>query len=95
MDELFNPRPGLPDAEVARRCKGSAAFDKLAELLGDDIRAVKAMREESKFVQAHPELPRGAEFAAGVRGYLVANKLEWTQENLQKAVETELLWKLS
>ena len=44
------------------------------------------MRQEIDFVAKHPELPRSAEYAAKVRGWLVDNKLEWTEENLEKAV---------
>jgi hypothetical protein len=80
---------GLSDAEQARRMRQCEmkGFLQLAALLHDDVKAVKAMREESAFIAAYPNLPRGDEFAARVRGWLIAERLEWTQENLQKAVD--------
>lgn len=45
------------------------------------------MREETAFIHTRPGLPRGDEFAAKVRGWLVANGMEWSQENLQAAVD--------
>lgn len=78
----------ISDAELMRRLRACEAlgFMDLAGLLGNDARALKALREEAKFVLDHPEMMRGAAFAAAIRGYLVENKLEWSQENLQKAV---------
>lgn len=90
MDELFNPAAGVSDADILRRLRSIGtqhpAFDALVRLIGNDVKALRALREESKFIRAHPELPQGAKFAAAVRGYLIANKLEWTQENLAVAV---------
>lgn len=79
----------MSDAEFARRARLSEVptFILLADLLKNDMRAIRAIREEAEFVNARPDLPRGPEFAAKVRGWLVANKLEWTQENLQTAVD--------
>jgi hypothetical protein len=79
----------MSDAEFARRLRFSenATFLQIVELIGNDIAAAKAIRAENEFVKTNIGLPRGKEFAAKVRGYLVANKLDWTQENLAKAVE--------
>ena len=90
MDELFNPAEGVSDAAILRRLRSIGtqhpAFDRLAKLIGDDAKALRALREESQFVRAHPGLPAGAKFAEAVRGYLITNKLEWTQQNLAIAV---------
>lgn len=78
----------MNDAETARRLRQqeNLPFQRLVRLLGgNEVKAVKAMREETEFIAAHPELPTGSQFAADVRGWLIANKLEWTQENLEKA----------
>lgn len=79
----------MNDAEMARRLRFSlpSEFVKLATLLGDDVKAARALREESEFVCARPGLPRGSEFAAKVRGWLISNKLPWSQENLGKAAD--------
>ena len=86
---LDSPERRLSDTELARRLRvmEASGFLKLANLLRNDLRAVRAMREESKFTLAHPELPRGPELAGKIRGWLIENKLEWSQENLQKAVD--------
>jgi hypothetical protein len=78
----------LTDYEMALRLRqiGSVDFERLVALLGGDKAAIRAMREETKFIDAHPGLPRSAEFAAKVRNYLVAQKLEWNQDNLEIAV---------
>ena len=78
----------LTDYEMALRLRqiGSVDFERLVALLGGDKAAIRAMREETKFIDAHPNLPRSAEFAAKVRNYLVAQKLEWNQGNLEIAV---------
>jgi hypothetical protein len=78
----------LTDYEMALRLRqiGSVDFERLAALLGGDKAAIRAMREETKFIDAHPHLPRSAEFAAKVRNYLVAQKLAWNQDNLEIAV---------
>ena len=78
----------MSDAEYIRRLRVAevAPFLRLADLLGNDARALRAMREESKFIRAHPGTPVGKEFADKVRGWLISNKLEWNQENLEKAV---------
>jgi len=78
----------LTDYEMALRLRqiGSVDFERLVALLGGDRAAIRAMREETKFIDAHPHLPRSAEFAAKVRNYLVAQKLEWNQDNLEIAV---------
>lgn len=91
MNEEIEPekpakRWRMSDVEFARHCANLPPFQRLAKLLGNDVKAAKAMREEIEFVKDRPELPRGEEFADKVRGWLVANKLEWTQENLGKAV---------
>lgn len=95
MDELYNSADGVSDVDVARRLRSLAmyhpAFAQLAKLIGNDLKAVKALREETKFVRAHPELPAGSAFADIIRSYLIANKLEWTQENLEKAVACYLV----
>ena len=89
-DELFESAPGVSDADMLRRLRSIGtnhpAFEQLAKLIGNDAKALRALREESQFVRAHPELPAGAKFAAAIRGYLIENKLEWTQQNLQIAV---------
>jgi hypothetical protein len=86
-NDLFEPAPGVSDADILRRIgTRHPAFDQLAKLIGSPAKALRALREESIFVRAHPELPRGSEFARAVRGYLIANNLEWTQENLKTAV---------
>jgi hypothetical protein len=87
-NDLFEPVSGISDDEMLRRLRlgGNAGFARLAKLIGDDAKALRALREESKFIRAHPELPGGSKFAEAVRGYLIANKLEWTQENLERAV---------
>jgi hypothetical protein len=79
----------LSDAEYGRRMReaGFSGFLELARLLGDDVKAAKAMREESEFVRTH-SVPHSNKFAAQVRSYLLAHKLEWTQENLEKAIES-------
>ena len=75
-------------AEFARRLRMASTpiFLELREMLGDDLKAARAIREEAAFIKTHPDLPRGEEFAGKVRGWLVDNKLEWSQENLEKAV---------
>jgi hypothetical protein len=82
----------IPEAEQARwlREHATKGFLQLTELLGDDVKALRAMREESAFIRARPTIPRGDDFAAKVRGWLVAKGLEWSQENLQAAVEAVL-----
>jgi hypothetical protein len=89
-NELFEPEDGTPKAEMLQRLRsiGEAhpAFERMVKLLGSDTKALQAIREEAKFVRAHPELPRSAAFAEIVRGYLITNKLGWTQENLETAV---------
>jgi hypothetical protein len=79
---------GMSDAEYIRRLRTAEvpSFLQLSKLLGNDQKALAAMREETTFVIAHPGLPRESEFATRVRGSLAAAKLEWTQENLEKAV---------
>ncbi len=86
--ERDHPHIPMSDAELAKRLRISenATFIKLVNLLGNDLKAAKAIREEGKFMMAHPEVPADKEFAAKVRAWLVWNKLEWTQENLEKAV---------
>ena len=76
------------DVEMARRLRMTLPeeFVKLAELVGNDVKAAHALREESEFMLAHKDLPRNAQFAAKVRGWLIDNKLDWSQENLEKAV---------
>lgn len=78
----------MSDAEYARRMRYADVhvFLKMAELLGNDVKAAHAMREESKFILTHRGIPLGEEFAGKVRGWLMANRLEWNQENLEKAV---------
>jgi hypothetical protein len=70
----------MSEEEQARglRQSGASGFLQVAELLGNDVKALKAIKEEAKFIAAHLDLPRGDEFAAKVRGWLLANKLEWT-----------------
>jgi hypothetical protein len=92
-DQPEKPQPPrrMSDAEFADRCAGSQPFEVLVELLGNRVKAAHAIRAEAEFVDARrksglPELPQGDEFAAKVRGWLVTNKLDWTQENLEKAV---------
>jgi len=96
MDET--PRAET-DAETASRMRrvNPLDFAYMAKLGGDDAKAVKMLLEESRFIRTHPR--RGSEFAwqlddmrtrwpkhrSLVRGFLIANKLEWTQENLEKA----------
>jgi hypothetical protein len=79
---------GISDSEIARRLRmmQSPEFIKLAALLGNDLRATQALRVEAEFMASRPRLPRSAAFAANVRGWLIARKLEWTEENLEKAV---------
>jgi hypothetical protein len=88
--ELFEPGEGVSDATILRRLRSIGtshpAFEALSKLIGNDMKALRALREESVFIRAHPELPAGSKFAAAVRGYLIANKLEWTQQNLETAV---------
>ena len=88
--ELFEPGDGVSDAAILRRLRSIGtehpAFEALSKLIGNDMKALQALRVESAFIRAHPELPPGAKFAAAVRGYLIANKLEWTQQNLETAV---------
>lgn len=90
--ELFEPGEAVSDATILRRLRsiGTAhpAFEALSKLIGNDMKALRALREESAFIRAHPELPSGPKFAAAIRGYLIANKLEWTQQNLETAVAT-------
>lgn len=64
------PRVRISDAETARRMRVQQlpSFMKLAGLLHNDLKALHAMREETKFIETHPGLPRGDVFAAKVRG---------------------------
>jgi hypothetical protein len=79
----------MSDAEFARRLRltEQPTFIRMAELLGNDLKAAKAILAESEFIKAYPTTMRGSAFATKVRNYLVAEKLDWTQENLAKAVE--------
>jgi hypothetical protein len=90
MTDLFEIAVTVSDADILRRLRSIGmnhpAFEALAKLIGNDMKALRALREESRFVRAHPELPRGPKFAEAVRGYLIANQLEWTQEHLALAV---------
>lgn len=85
---LDSPDHGLSDAELARRLRmqEAAPFLRLSALVGSDLKAVRCMRGEQKYLLAHPEFPRGPEAAAKVRVWLLEQKLEWTVENLEKAV---------
>lgn len=75
-------------AEQCRRWK-VPGFLRLAELLGNDIAAAKAMRAETAFVQTPEWLalgaPRDLDFAKKVRTFLIEQKLEWNNGNLLKA----------
>lgn len=91
-NEEPEPKPrktGVPEAEQARRMRraGFKGFLQLADLLHDDLKAFRAMREETLFIASRPNLPRSDEFAAKVRGWLKDHQLEWSQENLQRAVD--------
>lgn len=90
MDEAEKPATrSMSDAELARRMRlaEEPTFMLLTGMLGNDIRAMKAIREETEFIKTRPHLATGAKFAAMVRAWLIENKLEWSQENLEKAVE--------
>lgn len=79
---------GTSDIEMARRLRRleTPGFLELAQLLGTDVKALQALRVEVKFMRSHPGVSQSPAFAKKVRAWLIANKLDWTEENLSKAV---------
>lgn len=63
----------------------SPSFEMLAGLIGEE-KALKALRVEREYVREHPDTPVGSDFARRVRQWLVTQELEWTKENLTKAI---------
>lgn len=53
----------------------------------ESTQRLRRLSVEARFIRARPHLPCEREFACRMRDYLVAGKLEWTDENLQKAAE--------
>jgi len=81
----------LPDAQFAEHCRKYElrGFLALAELLGNDIAAAKAVRAEGEFIMSPEwialEAPRSLDFASKVRKIMVEQKLEWNNQNLLAA----------
>lgn len=78
-------------SDFAKLCRDEQVpgFLNLRKLLPSDLEAAKALRVECEFVRTDEfvalNAPRDEEFALKVRTYLIANKLDWTFENLLTA----------
>ena len=63
------------------------SFQKLTELLGDELKAARALREENRWVTEHDIPYGGIEFGSWTRNWLIENGREWNQNNLAAATE--------
>lgn len=86
----------LSDDEALRLVEGAnasggcrSAFDCLRLLLGDKLAAVRALKEENRFINEHPGIPFGPNFARFARAWMVEHHLPWTQANLWEAAKAE------
>lgn len=64
-----------------------ATFEDLIKLTGSEAMALRALKEENRFVINNGYDGGLREHAAQIRQYLVDHKLDWNQENLALAVK--------
>ena len=62
-------------------------FIRLAEMLGSDAAAIRALKAENEFVMKE-HIIGGPELAAKLRGAMLERKLDWTCENLTRVYQT-------
>jgi len=86
MTAIFLDR-NVPDDVVISLLKkqGVQGYMNLLALIGDEHKALVALRSENEFVTTFAGIPFGRDFAAKVRRYIIDNNLEWTCENLARA----------
>jgi hypothetical protein len=86
----------LPDPQFAEQCRRYrlSGFIELADLLGNDLAAAKAVRAEADFTVTEEwkalNAPNTNAFAKRVREFMASNKLAWNSENLLVACKQAL-----
>jgi hypothetical protein len=86
----------LSDTQFAEQCRRYrlSGFMELADLLGNDLAAAKAIRAEAEFTVTEEwkalKAPNTSAFAKSVREFMASGKLPWNSENLLAACKQVL-----